>query len=146
MKHGDISNHRSFIIGVRVEDCLFKYRTEGVKNSIMNLVKGRNHNAEIDPSVLSLLRYIYERTDYTISLVVDKENYTDEMKAALEDLKVPYNQVGLVLNSLSEVSTMLFTGELSYYVDSCYNRLSRVNNRYAMDVAQFNSLLKRRRV
>lgn len=144
MKHGDISNQRSFIIGIRCEDCLFKYNTKGVKDKILNIVKGKTHNAEIDQKVLSLMRYIYERTDYTISLVVDKENYTDELRDALDKLNVPYNQVGLVLKSISEVTMMLNTGELSFYVDSSYNRRTLVNSQYAVDVDTFNTMLRRK--
>lgn len=118
MKHGDISNQRSFIIGIRCEDCLIKFKNDGIKDKFLNFLKGKAHNAEIDVQVLSIMRYIYEQTEYTISLIVDKENYTEELKDMLEDMNIPYNQVGLVLTNISEVSMMLNTGELSIYVDS----------------------------
>lgn len=144
MLHGDISNQRSFVIGVRCEDCLLKFKNKGVKDKFLNLLKGKSHNAEVDRRVLSLMRYIYENTDYTVSLVVDKENYTDELRDALEELNVPYNQVGLVLTNISEVTMMLNTGELSLYVDSCYNRRALVNSQYAVDVDTFNTMLRRK--
>lgn len=144
MLHGDISNQRSFIIGVRCEDCLLKFKKKGVKDKFFNLLKGKAHNAGVDMQVLSLMRYIYENTEYTVSLIVDKENYTDELKDTLEEMNIPYNQVGLVLTSISEVTMMLNTGELSIYVDSCYNRRALVNSKYAVSVEEFNTMLRRK--
>lgn len=144
MKHGDISNQRSFIIGVRCEDCLVKFKNKGIKDKFLNFIKGKAHNAEIDNQVLSLMRYVYENTEYTVSLIVDKENYTQELKDMLEDMNIPYNQVGLVITNISEVTMMLNTGELSIYVDSCYNRRVLVNSRYAVDVDEFNTMLRRK--
>lgn len=144
MLHGDISNQRSFAFGIRCEDCLFKFKDKNIKDKFLNVMKGKSHNAEIDKQVLSLMRYIYEQTEYTVVLVIDKKNYTDEMKDALEEMNVPYNQVGLVLTNISEVTMMLNTGELTYYVDSDYTRRSLVNSQYAVDVETFNSMLRRK--
>lgn len=144
MKHGDISNQRDFVIGIRCEDCLLNFKNNGVKDKIMNVLKGKAHNAEVNLKVLSIMRYIYENTSYTVSLIVDRQNYTDELKDALEELNIPYNQVGLVLNSINEVTTMLNTGELSIYVDTMYNRLSTVNSQWAVDVDTFNETLRRK--
>lgn len=144
MLHGDISNQRSFIIGVRCEDCLVKFKNKGIKDKLLNFIKGKAHNAEIDSQVLSLMRYVYENTEYTVSLIVDKENYTQELKDMLEDMNIPYNQVGLVITNISEVTMMLNTGELSIYVDSCYNRRALVNSRYVVDVDEFNTMLRRK--
>lgn len=144
MLHGDISNQRSFIIGVRCEDCLVKFKNKGIKDKFLNFIKGKAHNAEIDNQVLSLMRYVYENTEYTVSLIVDKENYTQELKDMLEDMNIPYNQVGLVITNISEVTMMLNTGELSIYVDSCYNRRALVNSRHAVDVDEFNTMLRRK--
>ena len=67
-----------------------------------------------------------------------------ELKDMLEDMNIPYNQVGLVITNISEVTMMLNTGELSIYVDSCYNRRALVNSRYAVDVDEFNTMLRRK--
>lgn len=141
MLHGDISNHRGYVIGVRCEDCLLHYKQDGVKDTILNAVVGKSKRAELDREVLSLLEYIYWDSDMTIMLIVDDKNYTEELKATLEDL--PFNQVGNVKN-VSEITRMLNTGELTYYVDSDKIRRSYVNHRYAVDVATMNTLLKRK--
>lgn len=142
MKHGDISNERSFVIGFRCENSLLHYRESGVANSLANLVLGKTKRAEIDEKVYSLMSYIYYNTEYTVQLVIDEKNYTEEAKRVLEDF--PFNQVCVVLKSISEVTMMLHTGELTYYVSNDTIDRQRVNSQHAMDVDKFNTLLKRR--
>lgn len=142
MLHNDISNQRSFVIGVRCENNLLHYKDDGSANKLMNIIKGRTSRAEVDQKVLSLMSYIYWNTEYTVVLVIDDKNYTEEAKRFLEDF--PFNQVGTVLKSISEVTMMLNTGELTYYIsDDILDRQS-VNSKYAVSVDEFNTILKRR--
>lgn len=144
MQHNDISNQRSFVIGVRCENNLLHYKDDSVVDKVANVFKGRTARAEVDPKVMSLMSYVYWNTEYTVVLIIDEKNYTDEAKKFLEDF--PFNQVGTVLKNISEVTMMLNTGQLTYYVDD--NPLTRnlVNSRYAVDVDTFNSLLKRKKL
>ena len=142
MKHGDISNHRGYVIGVRCEDCLLNFKTKKIRDKLLNTFKGKAHNAEVNQTVLSLMNYLYWDTEMTVSLIIDKDNYTAEMQDLISDF--PFNQVGLVLTNISEVTMLLNTGQLAYYVDLDYNRISSVNSKYAVDVDTFNTLLKRR--
>lgn len=146
MLHGDISNHRSFIIGFRCENCLIRYRNTSLKDKLMNVVKGKNHNAVLDIRVLTLIRYLYERTDYTVSLIVKQENYTDELKEFLNEMNVPYNQIGNIIKHESEISMMLNVGEIDYYVDTDEARLSLIGNKFAMNLEDFKKLLGRIKV
>lgn len=142
MLHGDISNQRSFVIGFRCENSLLHYKDDGVANKIANVIKGKTSRAEVDPKVYSLMNYIYWNTEYTVVLIIDEKNYTEEAKKFLSDF--PFNQVGTVIKSISEVTMMLNTGELTYYVsDDILDRQS-VNSRYAVNVDTFNAILKRR--
>ena len=142
MQHGDISNQRSFVIGFRCENSLLHYKEEGVVNKVANVFFGKTSRAEVDPKVYSLMNYIYWNTEYTVVLIIDEKNYTKEAEDFLADF--PFNQVGKVLKSISEVTMMLNTGELTYYVsDDILDRQS-VNSKYAVDVDTFNSILKRR--
>ena len=142
MLHGDISNQRSFVIGFRCEDSLLHYKDDGSANKLLNIIKGRTSRAEVDPKVYSLMNYIYWNTEYTVVLVIDEKNYTKEAQEFLADF--PFNQVATVLKNVSEISMMLNTGELTYFVsDDILDRQS-VNNRYAVDTNTFNNILKRR--
>lgn len=142
MLHGDISNQRDFVIGFRCENSLLKYKDETLKDKVLNKVQGKTKRAEVDQRVYSLMNYIYWNTTYTVMLVIDKENYTKEAQDFLADF--PFNQVATVLKNVSEVTMMLHTGELTYFVSEDIIDRNNVNSRYAVDVDTFNTILKRR--
>ena len=142
MLHGDISNQRSFVIGFRCENSLLKYKDDTLTDKLMNTLKGKTSRAEVDPKIYSLMNYIYWNTEYTVVLVIDEKNYTKEAQDFLADF--PFNQVATVLKSVSEVTMMLHTGELTYFVsDDILDRQS-VNSKFAVDTDTFNTILKRR--
>lgn len=142
MQHGNISNQRSFVIGFRCENSLLHYKDKGSSDKLLNIIKGKTKRAELDEKVYSLMNYLYWNTEYTVMLVIDEKNYTKEAQEYLEDF--PFNQVATVIKSVSEVTMMLNTGELSYYVsDDIIDRQS-VNSRYAVDTDTFNNIMKRR--
>ena len=142
MLHGDISNQRSFVIGIRCENNLLHYKDDSIGDKIANTFIGKTARAEVDQKVLSLMSYIYWKTEYTVVLIVDEKNYTEEAKKFLADF--PFNQVGTVLKNISEVTMMLNTGELTYYVSNDILDRQSVNSRYAVSVDEFNTILKRR--
>ena len=142
MLRGDISNQRSFVIGFRCENSLLHYKDEGSANKLLNIIKGRTNRATVDPKVYSLMNYIYWNTEYSVVLIIDEKNYTKEAQDFLADF--PFNQVATVLKNVSEVTMMLNTGELTYFVsDDILDRQS-VNSKYAVDTDTFNTILKRR--
>lgn len=142
MLHGDISNHRSYVIGFRCENSLLKYKDKSFIDLIANAIQGKTKRAEVNDKVFSLMKHIYWDTEYTVVLVIDEKNYTEEAKRYLADF--PFNQVVNVLRNISEVTMMLNTGELTYYVsDDILDRQS-VNSEYAVSVEQFNTIFRRR--
>lgn len=141
MLHGDISNERSFVIGVRCEGTLLKYKDHSFSDKILNGIVGKTKRAEINQKVYSLMNYIYWNTPYTIVLVIDDNNYTKEAQKFLEDF--PFNQISNVKN-VSEITMMLNTGELSWYVDDDPVSRSYVSNMYAVDSDKINTVLRRR--
>lgn len=142
MKHGDISNQRSFVIGFRCENSLLHYKDDSLTDKVMNSVKGRTKRAEVDQKVYSLMNYLYWNTEYTVMLVIDEKNYTKEAQDFLSEF--PFNQVATVIKNVSEVTMMLNTGELTYYVSDDILDRQRVNSRFAVDTDTFNTILKRR--
>lgn len=142
MLHNDISNQRSFTIGFRCEGSLLHYKEDSLKDFLFNAIKGKTKCAEVDQKVYSLMNYIYWNTEYTVVLVIDEKNYTKEAQEFLSDF--PFNQVAVVLRNISEVTMMLNTGELTYYVDNNPMTRNLVNNKYAVDIDTFNTILKRR--
>ena len=142
MLRGDISNQRSFVIGFRCENSLLHYKDDTIVDKIFNGVKGKTKRADLDDKVYSLMNYIYWNTEYTVMLIIDEKNYTKEAQEFLSDF--PFNQVAIVLRNISEVTMMLNTGELTYYISNDTLDRNSVNSRYAVDVDTFNTILKRR--
>ena len=140
--HGDISNHRSFVIGFRCENSLLHYKDDTLMDKVKNSIKGKTKRAEVDQKVYSLMSYLYWNTEYTVMLVIDEKNYTDEAKEYLSDF--PFNQVATVIKNVSEITMMLNVGELTYFVSDDILDRQAVNNRYAIDTDTFNNILKRR--
>ena len=141
VQHGDISNQRSYVIGFRCENSLLHYKENNLADYFLNAIKGKTKGAEVDENIYSILNYIYWNTEYTIVLVINDKNYTDEAKKFFSDF--PFNQVANI-KSISEVSMMLLTGELSVFVsDDTIDRQS-VNSQYAVDSDTFNTMLRRR--
>lgn len=143
MRHGDISNSQTLVIGVRCENCLVRFKESSIIDKAFNLIRGRAHNAEIDEDVLSVMRFIYYRTDYSLSLIVHEDAYTEELHSFLEEQEVPYTEITKVIRSDNEITMKLHTGYLSYYIDSDYNRLRAINSPWAMTVERFNTELRR---
>lgn len=142
MLHGDISNKRSFVIGVRCENCLFEYKDSNIVDKFLNIVHGgKLKRATLNEEVLSLMNYIYWDTEMTVELIIDKENYNPKVEKFLSDL--PFNQVGVVLTSISELTMRLNTGDLTYVVTNDRIEQENINSKYAVDVNTMNSILKR---
>lgn len=142
MLHNDISNQRSFVIGFRCENSLLKYKDKTFIDHMANLIRGKSFRAEVDHKVYSAMNYVYWNTEYTVVLIIDDKSYTEEAKRYLADF--PFNSVVNVLKNISEVTMMLNTGELTYYVsDDILDRQS-VNSVYAVSVDEFNTILRRR--
>lgn len=142
MIRGDISNQQSFVFGFRLEDSLLHFKDDTIGDKILNLIKGKISRAEINPVIKSVMDYIYWNTEYTVVLIINKDNYTKEMEEYLKDF--PYNQVCQVISSISEVTMMLNTGILTYYISNNILDRERVNSRYAIDVDSLNKILRRR--
>lgn len=141
MLRGDISNQRSFMFGFRCEHSLLRLKDQNVIDKVLNLFAGKMHRAEVNEEVLSLMKYIYWNTEYTVTIVVDDENYTKEAQDFFSDL--PFNQV-LNVRSVSQITMMLHTGEMTYYVDDNDETRHKVQSKYAITSQELGTLLRRK--
>ena len=141
MKSGDLSNQAGFTIGFRCVDFLVKYKESTFTDKILNAVLGKTKRAEIDESVRSYMEYLYRNTEYNVDLIIEKKDYTEELKRLVDDM--PFNRVVLV-DKLSQISTRLLVGDLSLYVDDDDYRRSLVNSQYAISFSQLNDYIRRR--
>lgn len=139
MQHGDISNQRSFVIGFRCEGTLLNMKEDKFTDKILNTVFGKLKRADVDEKVLSFMQHIYNNTEYTVSLVVDENNYSKDIEDFLADF--PCN---VICNcSVGQLTSMLMTGELSYLIDNDIMNRSQVNSRYCMSMEEFTVLLRK---
>ena len=136
MLHGDISNNRGFVIGVRCENTMFN-----IKNGILPFYHRLTH-AEVNKEMYSLVKYLYYDTEMTVVLVIDDEHFSKKVEDYLLDF--PFSQIYNV-KSITEVTMMLNTGELSYFIDNDKIEIHNVNSLYAVNLSAFNSIIGRNR-
>ena len=141
MLRGNISNQRTFAFGFRCEGSLLKYKDNNLVDKVLNWVNGKTHRAEVDEKIYSLMNYIFWNTEYTVFLVINDENYTEEAREFLDDF--PFNQV-LNVRSVSQITSMLYTGELNYYIDDNDQSRYEVQSKYAITSQELNTILKRK--
>ena len=140
MKHGDLANTVGKVIAFRCEDSLIRYKTEGVKNKILNAIVGKLSRAEIDPTYRSAMEYFYRHTEYVVDLVILRNNYTEEMKRVLEDL--PFSRI-VVVDKDTQISQRLLMGDITIYVDEDDYRRSLINSSYAIPLSRLNEYVRR---
>ena len=143
MKSGDLSNQVGFTIGFRCVDFLVKYKESTFTDKVLNAFMGKVKRAEVDESVRSYMEHLYRNTEYNVDLIIEKEDYTEDLKRLVDEM--PFNRVVLV-DKLSQISTRLLVGDLSIYVDDDDYRRSLVNSQYAISFSQLNDYIKRRSV
>ena len=141
MKSGDLSNQAGFTIGFRCVDFLVKYRESTFTDKVLNAFMGKIKRAEIDETVRSFMEHLYRNTEYNVDLIIEKKDYTEELKRLVDEM--PFNRVVLI-DKLSQISTRLLVGDLSLYVDDDDYRRSLVNSQYAISFSQLNDYIKRR--
>lgn len=141
MKHGDLANTIGYVIAFRCEDSLIRYKTEGVKNKLLNALVGKVARAEIDPSYLSAMEFYYRHTEYTVDLVVLKENYTEDLKHIIDNL--PFSRV-VVIDKDTQISQRLLMGDITLYVDEDDYRRSLINSQYAIPLSRLSDFARRK--
>lgn len=139
MRHGDISNHVNVSFGIMCEDTLIHFKDTTLKDKILNKIVGKTKRLEIDETVRSSMEYIYRNTEYTVDLLVKDTNLFN-LRKVLDDL--PYNRI-VVYSKLSQITSRLLTGDLSYVVDNNDERRSQLNSIYAITLNDLSCMIKR---
>lgn len=142
MKHGELSNTVGYSFGFRCEDFLIHFKETTLLDKAFNALFDKAKRAEVDEEVLSFMEYLYRNTEYTVDLVVDRDNYTPELKKLLDEM--PFNRVVLV-DKPSQITTRLMMGDLTYYVDDNAERRSLVNSPHTRTLEELAREIKRRR-
>jgi hypothetical protein len=141
VKNGDISNQAGYTIAFRCEDCLIKYKEGGVKNVVLNKVLGKARRAEIDELYRSTMEHLYRNTEFVVDLVIQRDNYTADLKEIIDSL--PFSRI-VVIEKDTQISQRLLIGDITFYVDDDDYRRSLVNSKYAMKLSELSQHIKRR--
>ena len=80
MKHGELSNTVGYSFGFRCEDFLVHFKDATLVDKALNALFDKAKRAEVNEEVCSIMEYLYRNTEYTVDVVVDRENYTEAMK------------------------------------------------------------------
>ena len=142
MKHGELSNTVDYSFGFRCEDFLIHFKETTLLDKAFNALFDKAKRAEVNEEVLSFMEYLYRNTEYTVDLIVDRENYTPELKKLLDEM--PFNRVVLV-DKPSQITTRLMIGDLTYYVDDSAERRSLVNSPHTRTLRELAQEIKRKR-
>ena len=142
MMHGNLANCVSYVIAFRCEDNLITFHDEGIGNKILNAFFGKMRRAEVSERFKRIMEYYYLHTEYTVDLVVERKNYTDEVKDYLSNL--PFSRIILIDNE-ADVTGRLLTGDISYYIDDVEYRRGLVHHKYALSLNDFLGIFPSRR-
>lgn len=142
MKHGELSNTVGYSFGFRCEDFLIHFKETTLLDKAFNALFDKAKRAEVNEEVISFMEYLYRNTEYTVDLIVDRENYTPELKKLLDEM--PFNRVVLV-DKPSQITTRLMIGDLTYYVDGSAERRSLVNSPHTRTLRELAQEIKRKR-
>ena len=131
MKNGELSNTIGYSFGFRCEDFLIHFKTTSIVDKAYNALFDKTKRAEVNEEVCSIMEYLYRNTEYTVDVIVERKNYTSHMKELLDEL--PFNRVVLI-DDLSQVTTRLMIGDLTYYIDDDPSRRSLVNSPHTRSI------------
>lgn len=141
MLHGDISNTRGIMFGFRCENSFLRYKNKTTFDKLLNMIMGKEENANIDWGIYSALYHLCWNSNYVPALVVDKSNHTGRLDKFLSEM--PFNVYIIEITSLSEITMKLNVGDMAYYIDECRETRELVNSKYAITLDKFNSIYKR---
>lgn len=137
MLHGEISNELPLVIAFRFEGTVANLKTDKLNSFLRNKFKLKS-TFELNRDVISIIERIYYRTEYTVDLVVERDNY-DTLSWIFDN--IPYSRI-IVLDKPSQITARILMGDVSYYVDNVENNRNAINSRYAVDLKGLSSVLK----
>lgn len=142
MLHGDLSNERGFVIGFRAENSLLIPRDKSLRDRIANVFSNKYLRSDINEKVLKIATYLYWNSPYNTALVIDDEVFK---KCGGEETfaDLPFSNIYNIV-SPSRVTSMLNTGELSYYVDDCEESRYLAQSKYAVSSEEFMKIMQTR--
>lgn len=139
MMHGDISNSVRATYGFILKDFVIQYKDTSFKDKVLNSIVGKTRRAEVNTKVTSVMEYIYRQTEYNVDLLIEEKEYTQELKKIIENL--PFNRI-VLYNKLSQISSRLLTGDITYVIVNDPYQRGLLNSTYAIPLEELNTVLR----
>ena len=137
MKHGEISNQLPLVIAFRLEGTVANLKSSKISKFLRDKLKLKS-TFELNDNVIAIMERIYYRTEFTVDLVVERDTY-DNCSWVFDDL--PFSRI-IIMDKLSQITTRILMGDITYYVDNNANNRSQVNNSNAVDLKGLSAILK----
>lgn len=134
MMHGDISNIVSSSFGFRLDGFLLNTCSPQFTGmtGLINYLKSRFGSVN-DPlfnqQAVSVMSRISLKTEYSTPIIVDSTFVTKDVQELVDD-NLPYSSV-IIIEKQSDVTDLLNSGIITYYVDDSLDRISATNSPYA---------------
>lgn len=139
MLHGDLSNSVRASFGFMLSDFVLEYKDTKVTDKILNAVFGKAKRAELNKRAIHSMEYIYRQTEYNVDLLIQEDEYTQDIKSIIEDL--PFCRV-VLYNKYSQITSRLLTGDLTYVVDKDPYRMGLMNHSHVISLDTLDNLLR----
>ena len=151
MMHGDISNIVSSSFGFRLDGFLLNTRSPqftGMTGLVEYLKSrfGTVNDKLFNQQAVSVMSRISLKTEYSTPIIIDSAFLSENVQDLVDD-NLPYSSI-FVINKQSEVTDLLNSGIITYYVDDNLDRISATNSPYAYtlsDITQKFNFAKVRR-
>ena len=137
MKHGEISNQLPLVIAFRLEGTVANLKSNKISKFLRDKLKLKS-TFELNDNVIAIMERIYYRTEFTVDLVVERDTY-DNCSWVFDNL--PFSRI-IIMDKLSQITTRILMGDITYYVDNNANNRSQVNNSNAVDLKGLSAILK----
>ena len=139
MMHGDLSNQVRASFGFILKDFVIKYKDTKFSDKILNAIVGKTKRAEVNKRAVQSMEYIYRQTEYNVDLLIEADEYTEDVKSLISDL--PFCRV-VLYNSYSQLTSRLLTGDPTYIVDEDPYRRGLMNHRNVITLDEVDNLLR----
>lgn len=133
MMNGDISNVTSANFAFRLDGSIIILAESSDTNNWF-FSKSTSTNLEVDDEVIRIINIIAEKTEFSVSLVIE-EDFLARYSPFVRDIlnTTPHTKLHIVEDQ-REVSKLIEKGDIDYYVDNDLRRVNQTNSEHAYTV------------
>lgn len=139
MLYNNLSRRQAPSLLIRVDNNLVRFREEGLKDKILNAIKGDYNRADVSDNLAKEIGLAFRYTDYRIDLVVLKKYASEDLIDYLDTL--PIGELKIIDEPI-EIANMLNAKEYLFYVDDNQDNCILVNHHACITTETLHQILK----